>query len=69
MSSHVCTGAPTVDVDIALLHELAEVRQPLGRVYLGHVDGTQGSRSVEGSDSERWRPCGYICSSCRVGAP
>ena len=36
-------STPTIDVDIALLHELAEVRKSLGRVYFGHVDSTQGS--------------------------
>lgn len=37
-------GFSTVDINIARLHELAELRQPLGGVDLSHVDGTQGCR-------------------------
>lgn len=33
-------GRYHVDIDLALLHELAELREPLGGVDLRHVDGT-----------------------------
>lgn len=33
----------TVDVDIALLHELAQLGQPRCGVYWGHVDNASGS--------------------------
>jgi hypothetical protein len=46
-------GARTVDVDVALLHEPAQLREPLGGVDLGHVDGTQGGRRVECSGGAR----------------
>ena len=67
MSSHVCTGAPTVDVDIALLHELAELREPLGGVDLGHIDGTYGSRSVESTRCSQGGS-GCVHCGCRVSA-
>lgn len=39
----------TVDIDIALLHELAQLRKAVRGVNLGHVDRTQGRRGVESS--------------------
>ena len=58
-------GYCTVDVDIALLHELAELGEPLGGVYFGHVDGTQDGRGMERSYGLSG---GYMCRSCRVCA-
>jgi hypothetical protein len=39
----------TVNIDIVLLHELAQLRKAVGGVNLGHVDSTKGRRSVESS--------------------
>jgi hypothetical protein len=54
-------GGYHVDVDIALLHELAELCQPLGRVYFRHVDGAQGGGGVEGSGGPGAGQC--VCDS------
>jgi hypothetical protein len=59
----------TVDIDITLLHELAELHEPLGGVNLRHVDSAEGRGGVESSSSKRARFGGYMCSSCRVCAP
>ena len=58
----------TVDVDIARLHELAELGEPLGRVNLGHVEGTEGGRGMECSGGESCRSGDYMCD-CRVCTP
>lgn len=52
----------TVDIYIALLHELAELCEPLGGVYLRHIDRAQGERSAEGSGGKRWAFDGYMCA-------
>lgn len=66
-----CSGGRlrTVDVDAALLHELAERRKPLGRVHFGHVGRTQRGGRVQGSGSERAGLGGCIGYRCRVWAP
>lgn len=43
------TDIATVDIDIALFHELAQLREAVGGVNLGHVGSTQGGRGVESS--------------------
>jgi hypothetical protein len=53
--------ALTVDVDVALFHELAELRQPLGCVYFRHVDGAEGGRGVKGSGGSGEGQC--VCNS------
>lgn len=58
----------TIDIQLAVLHELAELSEPLGGVDLRHVDSTARERSVESSGEERRRRGGYISCRCRVGA-
>lgn len=45
-------GWRTVDIDLAVLHELAELREPLCGVDLFHVEGTADRGGVEGSGEE-----------------
>jgi hypothetical protein len=52
----------TVNIDIALLHELAELGEPLGGVDFRHVDGAEDRRSVEGSGGRQWVFDGYMCA-------
>ena len=51
--SRLCNDATaeghTVDIDVVLQHILAELREPLGRVYFGHVDGAEEAGCVKGS--------------------
>jgi hypothetical protein len=61
-------GSHTVYVDIALFHELAELGQALGGVYFGHVDGTEGSRDVEGAGGGTGVKSGCTSCCCRVCA-
>lgn len=59
----------TVDVDLVLLHELAELSEPLGSVDLFHFDGgAKGGRRMESSEDATEGPSDCIwCRSC-VGA-
>lgn len=66
---NVSEGIRTVNVDIALLHELAELREPLGSVDLGHVDSAECSSDVQSSSSGERVFDGYIGRRCRVCAP
>jgi hypothetical protein len=59
----------TIDVDIARLHELAELGEPLGCVNLGHVDGTEGGRRMECSGGKSCRSSDYMCCDSRVCTP
>jgi hypothetical protein len=52
----------TVDIDVALLHELAQLRKALGGVNLGHVDGTQDGRGVESAGGKQRVFDGYMCA-------
>jgi hypothetical protein len=52
----------TVNIDLALLHELAELREPLGGVYLRHVDRAECGRGVKGSSGRQRAFDGYMCA-------
>ena len=48
-------------------HPVAELREPLGGVDLGHIDGTYGSRSVESTRCSQGGS-GCVHCGCRVSA-
>jgi hypothetical protein len=52
----------TVNIYLALLHELAELGEPLGGVYLCHVDRAECGRGMKGSGGRQWAFDGYMCA-------
>lgn len=59
----------TVDIYLVLLHELAELGEPVGGVDLFHVEQTEYGGLVEGSGRVNGQTLRCICGWSRVGAP
>jgi len=58
----------TVHIDGALLHELAELGEPVGGIDFVHVDGVSDRRRMEKPGEDGGGATSYIGSGCRACA-